>query len=158
MATFNEDRSAASVAELLVLNTFSAMTDKYIFRDVTNNPECYYKGDILAIERATGREIWIEVKNDSRIAETRNVLCEEEYWSDYHQEIIRGNMQCDGDIYCVVSQSERKIYVIDYALLRAKYKNGIYKIIQHETQATFCYLCSLHQITEWGAGITVIEY
>jgi hypothetical protein len=86
------------------------------------------------------------------------VLCEDEvYYCDSNTK-ERGNMGADYDIYCVVSRQARKVYIMDFATLKRNYKKGIYKVIPHPTQTTYCYLCSLHQVAEWGAGICIIEY
>ena len=155
---FYSDLRAARGAELLVKEVLSQLTDAYTFEDVSNKREYFYKGDILAIERATGKRVFIEVKDDSCIARTRNVLCEENVLYYDTNTIEKGNMGANYDIYCVVSQQERKIYVIDFATLQRNYKKGIYKVIPHPTQTTYCYLCSLHQVAEWGAGICTIDY
>lgn len=155
---FYKDLCAAKGAEKLVRECLEQLTNNYIFEDVSNNPEDYYKGDILAIERASGRRIYIEVKDDKRIADTRNILCEDFVRYEFTNTVAAGNMHCDTNIYCVVSQQERKIYVLDFKLLQSNYKKGIYKEIPHSDQTTLCYLCSLAQVASWGAGIAVINY
>ena len=40
-----------------------------------------------------------------------------------------GNMYCDSDIYAVVSEPERKIYVMDFKILKANYLKGKYRYI-----------------------------
>jgi hypothetical protein len=42
------------------------------------------------------------------------VLCEEEIFYKDGGYFGKGNMKSNYDIYCIVSQSERKIYVIDF--------------------------------------------
>lgn len=154
---FYTDLRKAKRAEELVREAFSYLTDKYTFEDVADQKEYYHKGDILAIEKESGRRIFIEVKDDSRIAQTHNVLCEDEV--DYYGKGRKiGNMHSDYDIYCVVSQAERRIYVMDFSIIKQNYKKGIYKVIPHAQQATYCYLCSLQQIKDWGAGIDIIAY
>lgn len=155
---FYSDMRQARGAELIVKESLSQLTDAYTFEDVANEREYRHKGDILAIERATGKRVFIEVKDDSCIARTRNVLCEESVWFEDDQEMRAGNMHCDSHIYCVVSQQERRIYVLDFETLKRNYKKGIYKVIPHPKQTTYCYLCSLHQVAEWGAGICTIDY
>lgn len=85
-----------------MLDTFSAATKKYTFEDVSNNREYFYKGDIKATS-STGKEIFIEVKDDSRIAESKNVLCEYEVYYKESNYYGKGNMKSNYDIYCVVS-------------------------------------------------------
>ena len=115
-------------------------------------------GDILAIDKETNKTISIEVKNDSRIADTRNVLCEEEVYYKSHDYYGRGNMYANNDVFCVVSIPERKIYVLDFKILKANYRRGEYREIKHQYQSSFCYLCNLHDVKEWGAMIAEIEY
>lgn len=144
MATnFREDLAKAKGAEEIVLNTFSSLCDSYSFQDVSNDREYYYKGDIKATS-ADGREIYIEVKDDSRIADTQRVLCEEEvyyYDSDY---TAKGNMYNACNIYCVVSKQDRQIYVFDFEILKSIYKKyGEFKIIKHYSQESLCYLLEM---------------
>lgn len=140
---FQNDLARGHKAEKIVLDVFSQLTDKYKFDWVGNNREYYYKGDIIATDKESGKQIFIEVKNDSRIADTGNVLCEEEVLYFDNGLKKKGNMYCSGDIFAVVSEKEQKIYVMDYKVLRNKYRNGKYKEIQHPQQITYCYLCSI---------------
>lgn len=77
MTQFRKDLEAARASELLVYNYLLSLgLDGVSFELVNDNPAYYHKGDIIA--RAANKEIGIDVKCDSRIAETSNVLCEEE--------------------------------------------------------------------------------
>lgn len=67
-------------------------------------------------------------------------------------------MYSDYQIYCVVSPSDRKIYVIDFSIMQAHYKSGYYKEIPHEEQITFCYLMPLAKLEALGAIITTLTY
>jgi hypothetical protein len=69
--------------------------------DVADQPQYYHKGD-LRIILPTG-ERFVEVKDDSRIADTQNILCEEEVFYKDINEFVKGNMYSDYDIYAVVS-------------------------------------------------------
>lgn len=156
VSNFYADLEKAHKAEELVREVFSSRTSLYSFYDVSNEREYYHKGDIKAIDD-DGNEIMIEVKDDSRIAETRNVLCEElVVYKD--GDFADGNMYSDYEIYCVVSQPERTIYVIDFSILRAHYKSGVYAEIPHSQQTTYCYLCSLGSIKGWGALMAEVKY
>lgn len=155
---FFRDLKNAKKGEETVLNTFSSLTDDYTFEDVSNLREYYYRGDICATEKSTGRRIFIEVKQDGCISSTKNVLCEEEVLFYDSGEFKKGNMHSNYDIYCVVSPQLRTIYVIDFATLRKYYKNGTYKVIEHPEQVTFCYLLSLNTIKEFGGLIAAISY
>lgn len=154
---FYRDLEKGKKAEAIVLSAFSNATKDYKFEDVSNQRSFFYKGDIKAVA-ADGREIFIEVKNDSRIAETHNILCEEEVYyknADYYGS---GNMESDSDIYVVVSQAEKKIYVIDFKILKSIYKKGEYKEITHPQQITFCYLLPLSIVRKNGGLIATLDY
>lgn len=157
VSDFYSNLAQAKEAEDIVLNVFSTMSDKYDFVSVSDNPAYYYKGDILAISE-DGREIGIEVKDDSRIAETMNVLCEDEVYYKSCDYYGKGNMQSDYDIYCVVSRQEKKIYVIDFDILRANYRKGEFREIRHPQQTTYCYLLNIGTIQRLGGLIATIHY
>lgn len=154
---FYKDLEKAHTAENIVLEVFSSLSSEYNFENVSNDRNYFYKGDILATSEA-GRKIGIEVKDDSRIADTRNILCEEKVWYVEGGYYGKGNMQSEYDIYCVVSQAENKIYVIDFKRLQKYYKYGTYKEIPHADQTTCCYLCSLEEVKKWRALLAVVDY
>lgn len=155
---FKKDLAEAKAAEKIVLDTFSSLATGYTFTDVSADSSCYYRGDIKAVA-ADGTEIFIEVKNDNRIADTGRILCEEEvyyYENDYYS---KGNMSCNSDYFCIVSQSERRIYVLDFKKLKEIYKRyGEYKIIKHAFQESYVYLLDLCWAKSKGALIHKITY
>lgn len=103
---FYSDLAAAKTAEKTVLELFSSLAPQYTFRDVSDIREFFYKGDIEALN-PSGKYIYIEVKQDGRIHETHNVLCEEEVLF-FDTGFFPGNMKnAECDIYCVVSPHER---------------------------------------------------
>lgn len=157
VSDFYSDLEQAREAEQIVLDTFAAMSDKYDFIPVGSNPAYYYKGDILAIGE-DGREIGIEVKDDSRIAETYNILCEEEVYYKSCDYYGKGNMSSNYDVYCIVSRQEKKIYVIDFSILKANYRKGEFKEIKHPQQITYCYLLNIGQIKSLGGLIATVHY
>lgn len=157
VATFKEDLAKAKTAEKIVREKLSSLVEDYLFMDVSSLKEFYHQGDIMAAN-AEGDVRFIEVKDDSKIAETKNVLCEDEVYYKYENYFAKGNMAYDYDIYAVVSQAGRKIYFIDFPILRDNYKKGIFKQIEHSQQTTYCYLVGLHQIKKWGALLGVICY
>ena len=154
---FHSDLMNAKGAEKIVRDTFASLTNDFTFVDVSDDPQCYYKGDIKAI--SADKEIYIEVKDDSRIAETHKILCEEEVFykdSDYYG---KGNMSCKCDYYCVVSQQEKRIYVLDFNVLKQLYRKfGDYKEINHPSQITYCYLLDLCRAKQFGALLYKINY
>lgn len=154
---FWKDLQSAKPAEQLVLNTLTSLAPGYTFTDVSNVKECRYKGDILATSN-DGKQIYIEVKNDSRIAETGNVLCEYQNFIKDGGYFIKGNMQSAYDIYCIVSQQQRKMYFIDFSILQANYTKGKHRIIEHFDQDTWCYLLPLTELERLGGIIKVLDY
>ena len=154
---FPSDLEKGKTAEAIVLNTFSMLTSDYKFVDVSNDVEYYYKGDIKAIA-PSGKELYIEVKNDSRIGDTKNILCEDEVYykeSDYY---AKGNMHNESDYYCIVSEPERKIYVLDFKKLQSIYRKGQYKEFNHPQQKTYGFLLELCRAIQWKALLYRITY
>ena len=158
LADFKEDLKRAKGAEKIVFDTLDKMYCTLLFTNVADNPNYYYLGDITAVDMY-GNIKYIEVKDDSRIADTGKVLCEEEVYykeSDYYG---KGNMYCKCDYYCVVSQKEQLIYVFDFEKLKAIYKEyGEYKVIEHSQQDTHCYLVELCRCRQFGALLMKIKY
>lgn len=154
---FDSDLQKAQWAEKLVQQVFQELSKDYKFKWVGDQIQYRYKGDVIA-ETANGRQIFIEVKADSVIAESGRILCEEENYIKSDDRFIDGNMKCDSDVYVVVSESERKMYVLDFKKLQSIYRKGEYKRIPHEEQDTYCYLLELCRAKQWGALIAKINY
>ena len=156
VTNFYNDLRDARYAEYLVLNTFATLAPDYTFTNMSNDRAWFHKGDIKAVG-ADGHEVSIEVKDDSRIASTGNILCEEavDYWDTGLKE---GNMYNDYEIYCVVSQQAQRIVVIDFDVLRAHYKEGQFKKIPHYEQTTHAYLMPITRLIELGAIIAIVDY
>lgn len=156
LSNFKRDLEAARDAEILVLQLLAGATQEYSFEYVGENPAYYHFGDIKAIHKDTQKEIFIEVKDDSRIADTDNILCEDRV--DYSDYSAIGNIHSGYDVYVVVSKQERKIYVLDGKVLKANYKLGQYKYIQHSEQATAAYLLPLVIMKRKGGLLATISY
>lgn len=154
---FYTDLEKAKAAEEIARNVLSTLAPDYNFVDVSYETKCYYKGDIKAIA-PNGQEFFIEVKDDSRIADTRNILCEEEVYYKDANYFGKGNMQSDYDIYCIVSKSENRLYILDFNKLKTIYKKGEFKIIPHAQQNTHCYLLPLYIADKYGALMHKINY
>ena len=154
---FNKDLEKGKRAEQIVLNTLSNLTDDFAFADVSDIRSCFYKGDLIAYN-ADFRLFYIEVKNDSAIAKSGKILCEEEVYyksADYYG---KGNMKGNSDIYIVVSEEEKKMYVLDFKTLQKIYKKGEYKEIKHPQQITYAYLLDLWIAKKYGALLATIDY
>lgn len=157
-AEFQRDLEAAKGAEALVRDVFSNLTNDYEFEDVANDRAFFYRGDIRATNKLNGKEIYIEVKDDSRIADTGRILCEEEVYFKYLDYYSAGNMQSDYDIYCVVSKQQRKIYILDFKVLKKIYTKGEFKVIPHSNTDTYCFLLDICEARSNGAIIDIITY
>ena len=154
---FRKDLEAAREGERATEMYFRCLSDKYDFINVGENPAYYNKGDILAIDKETGKQVCIEVKQDGRIAQTRNVLLEDEV--DYFgRGLKKGNLHSDYEIYAIVSPQKQKILVLDFEVLKKNYRKGNYTIIPHEDQVTFCYLLPIDLIERLGGVIAVVDY
>ena len=158
LTEFKNDLAEGKEAERIALEALAAFNSSWTLEDVSDVRECRYLGDIKATHIPTGKVQYIEVKNDKCIATTQNILCEEENYINETNSFIRGNMSGKGDIYAIVSQQERKIYLLDYKILRQIYKKGQYKVIPHAQQTTYCYLLELCRAKQWGALINILEY
>lgn len=68
-------------------------------------------------------------------------------------------MQCDYDIYCIVSENTREIFIFDFKVIKEIYKRyGEYNIFDHYNQTTFCYLLPIGRIKQHGGYITKLTY
>ena len=158
MKEFYEDLANAKAAEKIVRDTLASLTTNYTFEDVSDDPQCYYKGDIRVV--GDNKEFYIEVKNDSRIADTGNILCEEEVYYKDDNRFAPGNMHCTSDYYCVVSMQERKIYVLDFQVLKSIYRKyaSDFKIIRHRDQDTHAYLLEICRAKQFGALLYKLNF
>lgn len=154
---FYQDLAKAQETEELVRKILAEKAPSIHFISVGNIQKYYHKGDIKAVDN-NGKEYMIEVKDDSRIAQTGNVLCEE--WVYYFETDTqeKGNMYSDYEYYCVVSQQDRKIYVIDFQFLKKYYRSFDSKQINHSAQITFAYLVPIGFIKRKGGLIAEIDY
>lgn len=157
---FKRDLSKGRRGELIALEVFRSMTDEFIFEDVAEDEKYYHIGDIKATEKATGEVIYLEIKNDACISYTRNVLCEERVYYFKKKQEKQGNMYNEGTkYYCVVSESEQKIYMLDFQQLQNCYKEyGRYRYLSYPDQASDCYLVSLDFLEKIGAVKGIIDY
>lgn len=155
---FLKDLEIGKTGEQIVIEKLRERNPDYTFTDVSTWPGYYYSGDIVAKSKETGEKYLIEVKNDSRIADTHNVLCEHEVVYYESGKTVKGNMFCNTDFYMVVSQAERLIYQFNFQKLKEVYKQGVYKVIRHFSQETHAFLCSVDFLKEQGALINTIPY
>lgn len=156
LSKFKEDLAAAKPAEQIVKRVIAAANIEVL--DVSEDPQSYHKGDLL-ITLPTGEQRYVEVKSDSRIADTKNILLEEEVFYKESRRLVLGNMHSDYDIYAVVSCETREIYFFEFSILKQIYKRyGTYKTIHHAEQYSNCYLLELCRAKQFGALITKVNY
>lgn len=69
VSNFYNDLAKGHIAEEIVKNVFENLTSEYSFELVNLERQYFHKGDIKAIGK-DGRVRFLEVKNDTRIADT----------------------------------------------------------------------------------------
>lgn len=157
ITSFWYDLQIAKTAEEEVISALSNLAPDIEFINVSNDKEYFYKGDIKAI-LPDGRCAMIEVKRDTRIGDTHNILCQEakKYWDkDYWQ---KGTMHSDYEIYAIVSPQRRRVCFIDFKVLFAHYKEGKHKVFITEEAAEDIYLLPLEYLEEQGGIIATVDY
>ena len=158
VTNFYTDLRVGHKAEAVVLDTLTALTDDYTFIPVGNQPEYYHRGDIIAIDKS-GNQTMIEVKNDSCIHYSGNVLCEEEVYFFESKERKSGNFYSPYEIYCVADLVARKLYFMDFKVLKSIYrKYGRYRGCWYEEQMSRTYLLPLEYVKKHNGLIKVVEY
>ena len=154
---FDRDLAQAQEVEKAVAAHLSTLTNDYSFSWIGDQSLYYHKGDVVATNKVTGEQFFIEVKNDSRIHETFNVLLEDEVqYKDWT--VQQGNLYSDYEIYCVVSLAARKMWIMDLKVLKNIHKQGEYTMIKHSDQTTFAWLLPLHKIKKAHGLIAQIEF
>ena len=162
-SNFKRDLAKARKAEHIVCEVLNSATIDYSFEEVGDQEAYFYKGDIMATD-FYNNVCFIDVKSDSRIAETGNVLCEYKVYSYNQDKWLKGDMQKDYDYLAVVAQQTHTIYVIDFDVLKKNYKQGKHYAKDHYddwgnlAQKTVGTLCSLKQIERWGGLLYTLEY
>lgn len=155
LSNFKRDLQAAKEAEQIVAKYLQEAS--YKVENIADLPQYYNKGDIKIILPTGDR--YIEVKDDSRIADTHNILCEDEVFYKENNRIVKGNMYSDYDIYAVVSRSQGMIYFFDFFKLKQIYKRyGTFKRIYHEEQYSDCFLLEMCRAKQFGALIATVIY
>ena len=152
---FDKDRQAAREAEKIVFSQLSSLLEGYTVKDLTDKSEYYLKGDLVAVA-ANGDYIFIEVKDDKCIADTRNILVEKEVY--YHSSGITQKYNSTADVYAVVSRSENKIYFLDHYKLKRFAEFAPSRTIPHEDQTTYCSFVSLGDAKYRGILLGELTY
>lgn len=157
MTQFQIDLEAARPYEILTRQVLSSLTTEYTFTDVAKNPQYYDYGDILATGK-DGSEFFIDVKADSRIWETKNILCEELVYDKIYDREKIGFMHSHYDYLCIVSEKESRIYIIDFKVLKQIYKKGEPRNFDHPTQYTDGYLLNISVVKRYKGLKAIVNY
>lgn len=158
---FYDDLKAAKKGESIVLNVLKSITTDYEFDDVSNDKTYWHIGDISVYDNAWDCHYYIDVKDDSCISYTGNILAEHRVWyKDSGWE--KGFMQTACyDYVAYLSQADKKIYILDFPLWKKHYQNVFkkHKYIPHGgEQTTDAYLMSLNKAKELGIVLYEIDY
>ena len=158
VSNFYSDLKQAKVGEGIVLDVLQNCCGRYEFTDVSDDRRYFYKGDIDAYDARNDKHYFLDVKMDSRIAETGNILCEEEVYFENTGEYTPGNMSSDYDYLAIISTKARKIYIIDFELLKEHYREGRNYVKNHGEQTTYGTLFPLKKAQHYGMIEAVIDY
>ena len=99
---FDGDLRRAKVGERIVMQVLqSVYGNDYDFNDVSDNKEYWHKGDIEIVR--DGKTKYLDVKMDSRIAQTGNILCEDEVYFVESDSYRPGCIHSDYDYLAIIS-------------------------------------------------------
>lgn len=157
LMNFDKDLAKGKKGEQIVKKVFSERDKNHQYIDVSNDPKYYYKGDLIAVA-ADGKKTMVEVKNDGVIHKTHNILCEEAVFMKQKGKFNKGFMYSDYELFCVLSEPERKIYMVDFQILKQIYKQGRYKRFDYPDQYSDCYLLPIGTLKQYGGLINVVSY
>lgn len=159
VSNFYGDLAKAKKGEAITLDVLKHTTKDYIFDDVSDDKKYYYKGDIKATDDSWGLdEYYVDVKMDSCIARTNNILCEYKVYFKENGYYSKGNMQSDYDYLAIISVDAQKIYIIDFAKLKKHYKEGKPYSKDHGEQITYGTLFPLSKAWKYNMVEAVIDY
>lgn len=159
VANFYSDLEKAKTGEAITLSVLQHTTDEYVFDDVSEDEEYYYRGDIRATDNDWGLdEFYLDVKMDSRIADTGNILCEEKVYFKESGTYSKGNMKSDYDYLAIISVDAQRIFIIDFPKLKKHYKEGRFYTKDHGEQITYGTLFPLSKAWKYNMVEAVIDY
>lgn len=156
--SFKQDAAAALPGELKTMEVLASLTNDYSFQHIDDQTVLGKRGDIIATNKQSGKSYYIEVKNDSRIAETGNVLCE---YTKYFKDTGKyrcGSMSYNYEIFIINSTKNRCLYVIDFEKLKTFYSKGKWVQIEYDNEITYAFLVKLDEVQRQGALMNVIYY
>lgn len=157
LTNFQTDLAFGKKAEAIVKEHLEKCNPTCIVEDVSCKREYFHKGDIK-VTAADGREEFFEVKNDRCIGKTKNILCEEKVYYFGNGAEKEGFMYSDYTNFVIVSEPERKLYLIDFDILKNIYKQGEYRYMSYQEQASDVYLLPLDVLKKNGGLLKVANY
>lgn len=143
-ADFQHNVEVAKTAEGIAKEILEKHTKKTIV-DVSRDPECYHKGDLLV-----GEKTYIDVKDDTLIHKTGNVFVETlKIWPS--GAVTNGWVTSQYNYLAIVSQPDQKFYLIDFKALKQCYKQiGRFVKANNGDNITQGYVCSLKKLRDKG--------
>lgn len=159
VSNFYKDLRKAKIGEKIAMAILKDVYgNHYTFEDVSEDKQCWHLGDIRATRHIDNAVKYIDVKMDSRIAQTRNILCEEAVYYVHNDETKPGCITYPYDAIAIVSVQAKRIWIIDYHMLQEHYKEGKKYTRQFEEQTTSGYLFPLTKAQSYGMIKAVIDY
>lgn len=155
-SNFQKDLREAREAEIIAREVLSKTTEDYRFYDVSNMKKFRHRGDIVSRNLKDDSPCFIDVKDDSVIHHTRNILCEDRV--SYNGRVQDGFMRYDYDYLCIVSQPEKRMYLVDFDVLKKHYKQGRYLLQAYDWQYSHTYLFPLRKARKLNALVAEIDY
>lgn len=160
MNQFEQDLANGKIAEEIVMNFLTkALGDAALIENVSDQPDCYYKGDIRVTDGDAA--IYIEVKNDGVIYRTQKVFCEEKVMRHTSGTIGKGDMSKEHTLMAIVSVPEKRIYFLRSNVLRGNYKAYGKKVeVQHpeENSTVIGYVVPLEKLSKLGGIFGIVNY
>ena len=157
-SNFKADLLKSKEAEKIALDVLTHTTEDKCFNDVADIQEFWHKGDILVFDRNREFDCFIDVKDDSRIADTHNILCEERVYYRKQKKFKQGFMYSEYDYLDIVSKKESKIYIIDFKKLQKHYKEGKSMCLQYSWQYSDIFLYPLEKAYKYNMVVAEIDY
>ena len=158
--SFLDCLNKAKPAESIVLEVLSHCTKDYSFHDISDIKQLRHNGDIAARNTKDDTPFFIDVKDDSRIHDKRNILCEEEVYYEETGRWEKGFMYSGYDCLAILSKPEKKIYMVDFDGLKQHYKKGRYipSMKKNDYQESRVYLLPLFVARKYGFLLYEIDY
>lgn len=156
---FKEELKKNRVAEIILMQVLESIyDDAALVEDVADNENCFYLGDVRVTDKI-GNSFYFDAKNDGVIHKTGNVFCEDyKFFLRKMNERHNGFMSSNYDYLSIVDRVSKKIYILDFKVLKKIYKN--YRRVQTTLCDAQCHgtVIPLEECKKKGALLHVINY